>query len=118
MDTKKAILLYQCSERIKSELIIASGLMATMVDLEGDQRIGATKVVTSFLEALLGEIRMAQNIERSVNLVGAERKVAEAIGLLKLMEHSKIEKCISEALSFSTTSCQGAVSVLIDQGLL
>jgi hypothetical protein len=118
MNTKKAILVYQCSERIKSELIIASGLMATLVDLEGDELNGARKVMTSFLEALLGEIRMAQNIERSVNFIGAERKVTEAIGLLKLMEHSKIEKCISEALSFSTTSCHGAVTVLMEQGLI
>ena len=34
MDTKKAILVYQYSERIKSELIIASGLVSTMETLE------------------------------------------------------------------------------------
>jgi hypothetical protein len=118
VDTKKAILLYQCSERIKSELIIASGLMATMVELEGDELAGASKVMTAFLEALLGEIRMAQNIERSVNFIGAEKKVAEAIGLVKLLEHSRINKCISEALSFATTSCQGAVTVLLEHGLV
>jgi len=118
MDTKKAILVYQCSERIKSELIIASGLMAIMAELEGDELIGASKILTSFLEALLGEIRMAQNIERSLNFIGAEKKVAEAIGLVKVQEHSKINKCISEALSFTTTSCQGAVTVLMEDGLI
>ena len=118
MDTKKAILVYQCSEQIKSELIIASGLMATMAELEGDELVGARKVVISFLAALLGEIRMAQNIERSVNFIGAEKKVAEAVGLLTLLEYSRIEKCISEALSFTTTSCQGAVTVLIEHGLI
>ena len=118
MDTKKAILVYQCSERIKSELIIASGLMATMAELEGDELVGARKVMTSYLEALLGEIRMAQNIERSVNFVGAEKKVTEVIGLIKLLEHSKINKCISEALSLITTSCQGSVAVLMDRQLM
>ena len=118
MDTKKAILVYQCSERIKSELIIASGLMATMAELEGDELVGARKVMTSFLEALLGEIRMAQNVERSINFIGAEKKVAEAIGLVMFLEYSKINKCISEALSFATTSCQGAVTVLIEHGLI
>jgi len=118
MDTKKTILVYQCSERIKSELIIASGLMATTAALEGDELAGARKVMTSFLEALLGEIRMAQNIEKSVNFIGAERKVTEAIGLLKLMEYSRIEKCISEALSFATTSCHGAVTVLMEHDLI
>jgi hypothetical protein len=41
MDTKKTILIYQHAERIKSELIIASRLMAILDSLKGEERKGA-----------------------------------------------------------------------------
>ena len=48
MNTRKAILTYQYAERIKSELIIASGLLSKMDRLEGDERLGAEKMMVSF----------------------------------------------------------------------
>lgn len=118
MNTKKAILIYQHSERIKSELIIASKLLAKMVTLEGEERIGAEKLMTSFLEALVGEIRIAQGIEKSINFLGAQKKIMEAIGRMKLFEHSEINRCISDALSLITTSSQRAMEVLLDKHLI
>ena len=118
MDTKRAILIYQYSEKIKSELIVASKLLAYMVTLRGKELSGAEKLMTSFLEALVGEIRIAQNIEKSINFIGTEKKIMEAIGRMKLLEYSKVDACISEALSLITTSCQGAVKVLMDTHLM
>jgi hypothetical protein len=118
MDDRKAILMYQYSERIKSELIIASELVAKMMTLEGKEFDGAEKLMTSFFGALVGEIRIAQHVEKSMNLIGAEKKIMEAIGKMKLLEHSEINMCISEALSLITTSCQGAMQVLIDKNLI
>jgi len=46
VDTKKALLVYQYSEKIKSELLIASRLLAEMSSLEGEERKGAEKLVT------------------------------------------------------------------------
>jgi hypothetical protein len=90
MNTRKAILIYMYAERIKSELIIASNLLTTMGGLEDNERMGAEKMMESFLEALTGEIRIAQHVERSMNFIGAERKIMEAIGKVKLHELSKI----------------------------
>jgi hypothetical protein len=118
MDTRKAILVYQYSERIKSELLIASGLVAKMVTLEGKELYGAEILMTSFLESLVGEIRLAQHVEKSMNLIGAEKKIVEAIGKMKLLEYSEINRCISEALSLITTSCQRAMEVLINERLI
>ena len=118
MDTRKAILVYQYSERIKSELIIASGLVLTMETLEGEELNGAKKLMTSFFEALIGEIRIAQHVEKSMNFIGAEKKMMEAIEKIKLLEHTEINRCISEALSLITTSCQRAMEVLISENLI
>jgi len=118
MDDRKAILMYQYSERIKSELIIASELVAKMMTLEGKEFEGAEKLMTSFFGALVGEIRIAQHVEKSMNFIGAEKKIMEAIGKMKLLEYSEINMCISEALSLITTSCQGAMQVLINKNLI
>jgi hypothetical protein len=88
MNTRKAILTYMYAERIKSELIIASNLLATMDTLDGNERLGA------------------------------ERKIMEAIGKVKLHKISEINQCISEALSLITTCSAGAMKVLMSQQLI
>ena len=118
MDTRRTILVYQYAERIKSELIIASDLLAKMLALRGEERTGAEKMMRSYLEAMVREIKIAQNIEKSVNFVGAEKRVVEAMGRLRLSEHSEMNRCISEALSFITTSCQAAMETLEKEKLL
>ena len=118
MDTRKTILVYQYAERIKSELIIASDLVAEMLTLKGEERTGAEKMMRSYLEALAREIKIAQNLEKSVNFVGAEKKVMEATGRLRLSEYSELNRCISEALSFITTSCQAAMEALEKEQLI
>ena len=115
MNTRKAILTYMYAERIKSELIIASSLLAAMNGLEDNERLGAEKMMGSFLEALAGEIRIAQHVERSMNFIGAERKIMEAVGKVKLHEISEINQCISEALSLITTCSAGAMKVLMSR---
>lgn len=118
MDRRKTILVYQYSERIKSELIIASDLLAKMLTLRGEERIGAEKMMCSYFEALAREIRIAQNVEKSVNFVGAEKRVMEATGKLNLLKYSEISRCISEALSLITTSCQAAMEALEKERLI
>ena len=118
MNTQKAIFIYMYAERIKSELIIASNLLGTMDGLEGNERLGAEKMMASFLETLAGEIRIAQHVERTMNFIGAERKIMEAIGKIKLHERSDINQCISEALSLVTTCSSGAMKVLMSRQLI
>lgn len=118
MDTRKSILVFMYSERIKSELIIASQALARMYSLKDDELKGAVKLMTAFLQALVGEIRIAQGTEKSINFLGAEKKVMEAIGKMRLSEFSAIDRCISDALSFITTSSQKSMEALEEKNLL
>jgi len=118
MDTRKTIIIYQFSERIKSELIIASQLLAVLDGCEGDEFSGAQKMICTYLEAVIGEIGIAQAFERSVNFVGAERKVREAIGKVKLNEREDVSLCISNAISYVTTVCQASMEALMAEKLL
>lgn len=118
MSTRQLIMTYQFSERLKSELIIASRLLATLETIEADQQAGAEKMMVSYLEALLGEIRIARHIDKSMSVIGAEKKIMEAIGKIKLKERSEIGRCISDAISLITTSCQRAMEALRAQQLI
>ena len=118
MNTRNAIHVYQYAERIKSELIIGSELFAIMGTLKGSERTGAEIMMTTFFRALPGEIRIAQGVEESTHFFGAEKKITEALGNLKLDQHAEINKCISEAVSLVTTSCRVAMTVLIDECLI
>lgn len=118
MDPRRSILLFMHSERIKSELIIASELIARMAALKGEERKGAERLMIALLEALVKEIRIAYGTEKSMNFLGAEKKILEAVGKMRLSDFSGIDRCISDSLSFVTTSSQKAMELLQDMDLL
>ena len=117
-DVRKAIICFQYVERIKSELIIAARLLGEIEGLRGDELAGAKKLMSSLLEALLGEIRIAHNVLGLRNFEEAGIQVEEAAGNVRLHEYSEAIKCISRAISLITTSGQHAMQTLREKGLL
>ena len=63
-------------------------------------------------------IKIAQNLEKSVNFLGAEKKIMEATGKIILSDPKEIDRCISEALSYITTSSQAAMEALEEKCLI
>lgn len=118
MDIKKTMLIYQYAERIKSALIIAFKLMERLATLSGAELQGAEKLMASYLEALAAEIRIAQNVEKSEYFLRAEEKTAESVEKLTLFGHEETVRCLREALTAITTSCQKAMEALERQNLL
>jgi hypothetical protein len=114
MEMKKTIIIYQYAERIKSELIIASGLLAKLDTLAWEERKGAEAMMAAYFEALLGEIRIARGGEgkESVQFQKAEEKIMEAAAKLMVSDMPGINRCIAEALSAVTTVCQRAMEEL------
>jgi hypothetical protein len=118
MDTRNAILLFMHAERVKSELLIASSVLADVSSMAARERAGAERVLIRFLEALVLEIRIAYGAEKSISFLGAEKRVLEAIGKIKLSEFAATHRCISESLSFVTTASQRAMEALEAKDLL
>jgi len=117
-DVRKAIICFQYVERIKSELIIAAKLLGEIEELKGDELAGANKVMSSLLEALLGEVRIAHNVLGLRNFEEASMQVEEAAGNVRSHEYTEAIKHISRAISFITTSGQHAIQTLKEKGLL
>ena len=117
-DVREAIICFQFSERIKSELIIAARLLRKTDELESDELSGGKRILLSFLEALLGEINLANNILRQQNIREASLKVEGAVERVRSDEYSEATKHVSEAISCITTSGQYAMEILKQKGLM
>lgn len=117
-NVRMAIICYQYSERIKSELIIASKLLGGLKELKGEELYGAEKTMSLFLDALLGEIEIAHAVTKLQNFRESSLKIAEAIGRISIREYSKANKNLSEALSSITNYGGKAIQLLRQKGFL
>lgn len=116
-DAKKAVFCFEYVERIKSELMIAAKLVDVIHGLKGDEAVGAQKIMSSFLSAIMAEIGIAQNVLGLKDFEEAEKRIAEADRKIHEEKTEEAVKLISEAISRVTTSGQEAVETLREKGL-
>ena len=76
-EIKREIICFQFSERIKSEIIIASSLLTKLGGLKDDELVGAKKLMSSFLDGVIMEINLAHNVLRLKDFLMARKKVIE-----------------------------------------
>jgi hypothetical protein len=119
MDTRKAIFDFQYSEKMKSGLIIGTNLLGQMLDLKGEGELsGGRKVLIWYLEGLLRELRIAQNVIGLDHYTDLERKMMEIIGRVQMSQFQEALRSFSEAISHATTSCQASMSFLMEKKLV
>ncbi len=105
-------------ERVKSELIIAAKLLDRLSNLSGDELLGASKLFSSFLEALEGEINIAYNVSGMKDFETACTRVREAADRVSFNQYEEAMKAISEAISHVASSGQWAMQTLENHNLL
>ena len=118
MNTREAILDLQYAEKMKSGLIIGTGLLDQLVSLKGEELTGGKKVLIWYLEGLLREIRIAENVLGKGHYGDLERKVMEVIGRVQMSQFQDALRSFSEAISSATTSCQASMSFLVENRLI
>ncbi len=119
MDTRKAILSYQYSERMKSGLIIGTQLLEQLSSLKSEEELsGAKKVLVWYIEGLIRELRIAENVLGPGEYGNLERKLMELIGRIQMSQFEEAYRSFSESLSLVTTSCQSSMTYLIEKKLV
>jgi hypothetical protein len=118
MNQKEAVTVYQLSERSKSELIAASQVIATLIDYKGAEKVGAKRVVVSFLELFRSNLQLATNISKDGNFTKAAGLVSDAISAIESEEYEQASAKIAEAISLATTPAQESWAFLKDNGFL
>jgi hypothetical protein len=118
METKEAIYELQYSEKMKSGLIIGINLLNQMGSLKEEELSGGTKVLIWYLEGLLREMRIAENVLGLGRYGDLQRKVTEVIGRIQMSQFQEAERSFSEAISLATTSCQISMGFLVEKKLI
>lgn len=119
METREAILDFQYSEKMKSGLIIGTGLLDQLTSLRNDEELsGGKKVLIWYLEGLLRELRIAENVLGLSHYVDLERKLMELIGRIQVSQFQEAQRSFSEGISLATTSCQTSMNSLMEKGLV
>jgi len=115
---RDAVVCFQYAERIKSELIIATKLLEQLETLKDSELEGAKKLMLSFFGALESEIKMARSVSGQKNFEQVAAKVLEATERTRANEYEEAFRCISEAISATTTSGQSALKLLKDNDVM
>lgn len=119
MDTREAILDFQYSEKMKSGLIIGTGLLDQLISLKKEEELsGGKKVFVWYLEGLLRELRIAENVLGLSHYVDLDRKLMELIGRVQVSQFQEAQRSFSEAISLATTLCQSSMSFLMEKKLV
>ena len=118
VETREAILDLQYSEKMKSGLIIGTGILDQLVSLRDEEQSGGKKVLVWYLEGLLREIRIAENVLGRGHYRDLERKLMEVIGRVQMSQFQDAQRSFSEAISSATTSCQTSMSLLMEKRLI
>ncbi len=119
METREAILDFQYSEKMKSGLIIGTTLLDQLFSLQGEEALsGGQRVLVWYLEGLLREIRIAENVLGPGHYAELERKVMEVVGRIHMSQFQEAQWSFSEAISLATTSCQKAMNFLVEKKLV
>ncbi len=118
METKEAIYDFQYSEKMKSGLIIGTTLLDQLVSLKEEEVAGGKKVLIWYLEGLLREIRIAENVLALIHYADIERKTMEVIGRIQMSQYQEAQWSLSEAISMATTSCQRSMNYLVERNLI
>jgi hypothetical protein len=118
MEVREAILDFQYSEKIKSGLIIGTSLLDQLESLKKDELSGGRKVLVWYLEGLLREMKIAENVLGVGRYGDLERKLMEVIGRIEMSQFQDAQWSFSEAISLATTSCQSSMSFLMEKKLV
>jgi len=117
-DVRKALVLFQHSERIKTFLIVASKMVDGLRGLEGAELSGARGMFKRFLDALMAEVRMAHNITKRAEFGDVNAVLSEVSNLTGSGLVDEAVRKIAEAISMVTTCGSEALEVLRRGGLI
>lgn len=117
-EVQQAVVRFQYAEKLKSGLIIGTRLLSRMVTLKGDELSGGKKAMIWYLEGLFEELQIAGNVLGRDEWSSLERKLKELTGRIELFQFAEAQGAFSEAISLATTSCQEAMSILMERHLI
>jgi hypothetical protein len=115
---KEAILIFHLADRVKSELLIASSLLNTVLQLKEAEQEGGRKVLLEYFRALDREVALSQSMIKDPVMVRVQTVMTGLVGMVNAGPLHEVQNHLTWVISNMTTHAQRAMQFLMDKKLL
>ena len=117
-NVRDAILMFHFTDRMKSELLIASRLFAALQDLRGQEQEGGKRIFLHYFKALDQEMGMGAPFISDQDLTRLRTVFTGLAGMVDSNMFAEVQNHLTWILSTMTTYAQRAMEFLQQKGLL
>lgn len=117
-EIKRAFIVFHYTEKMKSDLIMATGLLEVLNSMGDMDVVGAEKLLVAYFNALIGEVNIAAKASGVHGFKEVNVKLEDAIQQTKQHNYVNAAKLVSEAISITTTKGHQAAQTLREKGLI
>ncbi len=96
-EVKKAVMVFNYAEKIKTSLIVASRLLEFLDGMEESaEAVGAEKLLVAYFNALILETNIAANASQMERFGDIASKLEEAVEQMKQHNYGNVQRLVSE----------------------
>ncbi|MDH7606927.1 MAG: hypothetical protein QHH12_04055 [Candidatus Bathyarchaeota archaeon] len=118
-EVKKAVMVFNYAEKIKTSLIVASNLLEFLGGMrDASEAAGSEKLLVAYFNALILETNIAANASQMERFRDVASKLEEAVEQIKQHNYGNVQRLVSEAISMATTNGNWAAQVLKEKDLI
>ena len=115
---REAILIFHLADRLKSELLIASSLLTTVMQLKDAEQEGGRKVLLEYFRALDREVALSQSMIKDPEMIRVQTVMTGLVGMVNAGPLQEVQNHLTWVISNMTTHAQRAMQFLMDQKML
>jgi hypothetical protein len=117
-NSRGAILLFHFADRMKSELLIASQLLTTLLQLKGQEQEGAKRLFLAYFRALEREMSLGIALVNDQDMTRMRTVLTGLTGMVDSNLFTDIQDHLTWIISTMTTYAQRSMEYLMKEGLL
>jgi hypothetical protein len=117
-NSREAILLFHFADRLKSELLIASQLLVTLLQLKGQEQEGGKRLFLDYFRAVEREIGRGPAFIDEQEMIRVRTVFTGLAGMVDANMFTEIQGHLTWVISTMTTYAQRAMTFLLNENLL
>ena len=117
-NSREAILLFHFADRLKSELLIASQLLTSLLQLKGQEQEGGKRIVMDYFRALDRELGLGTALINDQDMIRVRTVMSGLIGMVDSKMLTDVQSHLTWIISTMTTYAQRAMEFLLKEGQL
>jgi hypothetical protein len=117
-NSREAILLFHFADRLKSELLIASQLLVTLLQLKGQEQEGGKRLFLDYFRALEQEIGRGPAFIDEQEMIRVRTVFTGLAGMVDSNMFTDVQGHLTWVISTMTTHAQRAMTFLLQEKLL